>query len=67
MQTSDIVMDIGIAFSGSEIVGPAELSKREDENKKGGNSLPFPLCRLANFSSAFYFRVFPTIWEPGTG
>ena len=54
-------MDIGIAFSGSEIVWPAELSKREDENKKGGNSLPFPLCRLANFSSAFYFRVFPTI------
>ena len=54
-------MDIGIAFSGSEIVGPAELSKSEDEDKTGGNSLPFPPFRPANFSSAFYFRVFPTI------
>ena len=54
-------MDIGIAFSGSEIVGPAELSKREDENKTGGNSVPFPLFRPVNFSSAFYYRVFHNI------
>ena len=51
----------GEPVSGSEIVGPAELSKSEDEDKTGGNSLPFPLFRPANFSSAFYFRVFPTI------
>ena len=38
---------------GSEIVGPAELRKREDESKTGGNWGAF--------------RVFPTIWEPGTG
>ena len=33
----------------------------------GSLSLPFPLFLPANFSRAFYFRVFPTIWEPGTG
>ena len=59
------------------MVGSAELRKREDENKTKGNwemgragaalSLPFPLSRPANFLRAFYFRVFPTIWEPGTG
>jgi len=27
----------------------------------------FPLSRPANFSRAFHFRDFPTIWEPGTG
>ena len=27
----------------------------------------FPLFRPANFSRAFYFPVFPTICEPGTG
>jgi len=40
---------------GSEIVGPAELRSRKHENKTGGN-------RPANFSCAFCFRVFPTIW-----
>ena len=33
----------------------------------GSLLLPFPLFCPANFSRAFYFRVFPTIWEPGTG
>ena len=33
----------------------------------GSLSLPFPLFLPANFSRALYFRVFPTIWEPGTG
>ena len=27
----------------------------------------FPFSRPNNFSRAFFFRVFPTIWEPGTG
>ena len=27
----------------------------------------FPLSRPVNFSRAFHFRDFPTIWEPGTG
>ena len=53
------------------MVGPAELRKREDENKTKGNwemgragaalFLPFPFSRPANFLRAFYFRVFPTI------
>ena len=33
----------------------------------GSLSLPFPLFCPANFSRAFYFHVFSTIWEPGTG
>ena len=36
---------------GSEIVGPTELRKRKHENN----------------TRAFFFRVLPTIWEPGTG
>ena len=42
---------------GSEMVGSTELVKREHENKTAGG----------NFSCAFHFRVFPTIWEPWTG
>ena len=47
---------------GSEIVGSAELGKREHEKKKGWKP-----TRPANFSRTFHFHVFPTIWEPGTG
>ena len=42
----------------SDIVGSAELRKQKHENKTE---------RSANFSRAFFFRVFPTIWEPETG
>ena len=57
------------------MVAPAELKKREHENKMGGNwgeqelwsSLSFFLFPAANFSRAFYFRFLPTIREPGTG
>ena len=57
---------------GSEIFGSAELRKRKHENKTGGNweekgRLSLPFSRPANFSRTFFFRVFPTIWEPGTG
>ena len=34
---------------------------------RGSLPLPFPLFRPADFSRAFYFRVFRTMWEPGTG
>ena len=52
----------------------AELSVREHETKTKINwgeqgregSLSLPFSRPNNFSRAFYFRVFPTIWEPGT-
>ena len=30
-------------------------------------SLCLPFSRPSNFKRAFYFRGFPTIWEPGTG
>ena len=34
----------------------------------GSLSLPFPFFpALPPFSPALHFRVFPTIWEPGTG
>ena len=61
-------------YPGSELVGPAELRKREHENETGGIweekeqgtglSLPFfflfPFSHPATFSRAFYFRVYPT-------
>ena len=64
---------------GSELVGPAELRKREHENETGGIweekgqgtglSLPFfflfPFSHPATFSRAFYFRVYPTFWGLG--
>ena len=43
---------------GSEIVGSAELRKREHERKKRVETNP---PRPANFSRTFHFRVFPTI------
>ena len=63
-------------YPGSELVGPAELRKREHENETGGIweekgqgtglSLPFfflfPFSHPATFSRALYFRVFPTFW-----
>ena len=49
-----------VACSGLRDSWAAKLRKREDESKTGGNL-------GENFSRAFYFRVFPTIWEPGTG
>ena len=57
---------------GSELVGPAELRKREHENKTGGSwgekgRGSLSLSRPATFSRAFYFRVFFTFGEPGTG
>ena len=50
-----------------EIVGPPELRKRQHENRTGVNwgEKGRPFSRPANFSRAFYFRVFLTIWEPG--
>ena len=54
----------------AEVVGPAELRKREHENKTRGNwgekgrlsPFLFPFfSRPVKFSRAFYFRVFPTI------
>ena len=52
-------------FPGSEIVKSAELRKREHwkKEKKRAETV-FP---PANFSRTFQFRVFSTIWEPGTG
>ena len=55
----------------------AELSDREHETKtkrnwgeqgrEGSLSLPFSFFLFShNFSRVFYFRVFPTIGEPGT-
>ena len=47
---------------GSEIVGSAELRKHKHESKTGGKwgeQGPFPFSRPANFSRAFFFRVFP--------
>ena len=44
--------------------GKRVFNKRNDYRL----SLPsFPFSCPVNFSRAFYFRVFPTIWEPGTG
>ena len=50
-----------------EIVGPPELRKRQHENRTGVNwgEKGRPFSRPANFSRAFYFRVFPTILESG--
>ena len=46
-----------------EIVGPAELRKRQNENRTGVNwgEKGRPFFRPANFSRAFDFRVFLTI------
>ena len=42
--------------------------KREETGDRGGGShFLFPFSLPANFSRTFFFRVFPTIWEPGTG
>ena len=41
--------------------------KEKKKKKKGENPFLFPISRPANFLRAFHFRVFPTIWEPGTG
>ena len=62
-------------FQAPRYVGPEKARRRKikreetvDSRDDGASlSLPFPLFRPVNFSRAFYFRVFPTIWEPGTG
>ena len=40
---------------------------RQTEMITGSLPLSFSLFRPVNLSLAFYFRVLPTIWEPGTG
>ena len=47
------------------------IEKAEHKNKTGGNwgekGRFFFFSRPTKFSRAFYFCIFPTIWEPGTG
>ena len=49
---------------------PSTKLKRKETGESRGEkalcSFLFAFSRPNNFSRAFYFRVFPTIWEPGT-
>ena len=47
----------------------SKLKQKETGKSRGEKALCpflFPFSRPNNFSRAFYFRVFPTIWDPGT-
>ena len=45
-----------------------KIKREEAGESRALSPFLFPFSRPANFSRAFFFRVFPTmIWEPGTG